>query len=438
MNEFLPEKGIHFNAQRVDVSDVLAPPYDVINPEEAKAFLQQSPYNIVKVILPEGEGDAKYENAKKALKAFLDEGVLLQDDTPGFYLYEQTFKLPDGREVTRQGLIGALRIPDQGGVLPHEKTLSAPKEDRFKLFKATGAVPSQVFTFYADPKREVEKAIEGADVELIFDATTQDGVRHVLKRITDVKVCEAITKALAPHELFIADGHHRFETQKNYRDYRRKQVGNFTGDEPFNFASVYVANVFQEGLVIQPINRLFYGFADFDPEGFKKQTEGLLTWQRLDVELKDALKTLEAEGKDTTAYLFVMKEENKNVLYLIKPVDEVLKEFHTNGPLHPAVAALDVSFLHVKVLDEVLGLTPEMVTRKEHIEYEHDPFELVDMMNKTDKYQFGVILNPVKVEQIMAVAEAGQKMPQKSTYFYPKLFSGVVIHPLEEHVPPES
>ncbi len=437
MNTLLPEKGIRFDPSKVDVSLTLAPPYDVINDRERQELAQMSPHNIVHVILPEGEADAKYRQAAMELRRMLDAGALVRDNEEAFYVYDQEFSLPTGEKVTRRGVIGRLQIQDKSEVLAHEKTLDAPKEDRFKLFRATGVVASQVFTFYADPQRLVEKAIESAEPDVVFDVTLKDGVRHRLSRVTDANACQAITRALQDKELFIADGHHRFETQRNYRNFRRGMETQVSGDEPFNFASVYAANVFQEGLVILSINRLFYGVAGFDPAGFKVQTAGFLDWSEPFGQLDEALGELQKAGKNGTAFVFVLKED-RPVPYLVKAKQDAKDAFVNAGVLHPAVASLDVSFLHHKVVNDVLGIDPAMVARREHIEYEHDPYELVHMMQSDPKFQVGVVLNPVKVEQIMAVAEAGEKMPQKSTFFFPKLFSGIVIHPLERDVPPRT
>lgn len=437
MNRFLPERGLHFDPAKVDVSKTLAPPYDVINAKERAALAGQSPYNIIHVILPEGEGDAKYGQAAKALKKMLDSRVIVQDDQEGFYIYDQEFAMPGGKVVTRRGVIGRLHIQDKTEVLAHEKTLDAPKEDRFKLFRATGVVSSQVFIFYADPKRLVEKTIEAAPLDTIFDVTLDDGVRHALYRITDQPACNAVTDAIQGQELFIADGHHRFETQRNYRNFRRKQQKGVTGDEPFNFAGVYTANIFQEGLVILSMNRLFYGLPGFDPEKFKAQTSEFMNWSQPIKNMDQALAALKKAGEPGTAFLFILRKD-RPVPYVVTAQNQAHKTFVAKGAMHRTVASLDVSFLHHRVVNDVLGITPRMVARPEYIEYEHDPYALLGMMEADTKYQLGIILNPVKVEQIIAVAEAGEKMPQKSTFFFPKLFSGVVIHPLERDVPPKN
>jgi len=437
MNRLLPEKGIHFDPARVDVGRTLAPPYDVINVQEREALAGLSPYNIIRVILPEGDGDAKYGQAAIELKRMLDDKAIVRDDQAGFYVYDQSFAMSDGNLVTRRGVIGRLRIDDKSEVLAHEKTLDAPKEDRFRLFRATGVVSSQVFTFYADPQRLVEKAIEAGKPEKVFDVTLSDGVRHALYRVTDPAACDAITSALEDKELFIADGHHRFETQRNYRNFRRKNTKNLTGDEPFNFASVYAANIFQEGLVILSINRLFYGLSGFTPKGFMARTAEFLDWSPAFDDMKPALAALKKAGESGTAFIFILGS-GKPMIHVVTVRDRAHEEFARQGAMHQAVASLDVSFLHHTVVTDVLGIDPAMVARREHIEYEHDPYDLLNMMKTDRKYQLGVILNPVKVDQIMDVAEAGEKMPQKSTFFFPKLFSGIVIHPLESDVPPEN
>lgn len=439
MNKVLPVRALRYDPERVgNLADVLAPPYDVISPEEQATLHELHRDNVVRLILgyqhpTDGPADNRYTRSAAELGRMMRDGAIRQDDQPAFYVYDQSFALADGHEVTRRGVIGRWRISDDGGLLAHERTLDGPKQDRFQLFRACKVVCSQVFTFYSDPRRTVDAVVaEPGVLKPAAECTTLDGVTHRLGLVTRPDAVARIAEALSACTQFIADGHHRFETTRNYRDARRAETPGFTGEEPFNFASVYMANTHQDGLVILPIQRLLHSVPAFDAGRLLADVSAHCEIATVDGDMHAVDRSLAASGKTGTS--FAMWTAGRWHVIRVRP--EAHAAFVRESGLHPAVASLDVSWLHHQVLTGMLGITKEAQAAKTNIDYRHSLEDVAAALAvHPDRYQAAFLLNPVRVEQIQAVAAVGERMPQKSTFFYPKIISGLVIHPLEERIP---
>jgi len=439
-NSVLPVQAFRYDPGVVgSLGDVVAPPYDVISPEDQQDLYARHPANVVRLILgrqypTDTDDDNRYTRSQADLTAFLASGAIKQDAGPAFYVYEQSFRLPNGRTVTRRGVVGRWRIQDQGGLLAHERTLDGPKEDRFRLFRATSVVCSQVFTFYSDPRRQVDTILaEPGVMQPATQFTCADGVIHRLSLVTRPDAVERLSSVLSGFTQFIADGHHRFETTKKYRNVRRAEVGEPTGEEPFNFASVYMANTHQDGLVILPIYRLLHGIPGLEPAAFLRMVASECDVIPVDGDIRDASQALAGSGETGPSVAFWLADGAWRILRVRPGAHEA---FVRDCGLHPAVAALDVSWLHRRVLRDLLGVTPEAQAAQTNVDYRHTLDDVAEALaQEPGRYQAAVLLNPVKVEQIQAVAAAGERMPQKSTFFYPKIISGLVIHPLEDEVP---
>ncbi len=439
-NGVLPLKAFRYDPKVVgDLGQVLAPPYDVISPEQQQELYRRHPANVVRLILGvqepgDTDSDNRYTRSRADLQAFLQGGAIRRDTRDAFYVYEQTFALPDGRTVTRRGIVGRWRIREEGGLLAHERTLDGPKQDRFRLFCATKVVCSQVFTFYSDPRRQVDAILAGPGVmEPATEFTCEDGVTHRLSLVTAPDAVSRLSEVLSGFTQFIADGHHRFETTKNYRTARRAEVGNPTGEEPFNFASVYMANTHQDGLVILPIYRLLHGVEGFDAGRLLAALADECEIRPAGDDIREAHKSLAVSGAIGPSFAIWLEGRGWQ---LVRVRPEAQAAFLRDSGLHPSVAALDVSWLHRRVLTGLLGITAEAQAAQANLDYRHSVEEVAGTLaDYSGRYQAAVLLNPVKVEQIEAVAAAGQRMPQKSTFFYPKIISGLVIHPLEDQVP---
>lgn len=429
-------KGIQYSKDRVDISKVVAPPYDVITPEDQEALYRRDPHNVVRLILgktspADTQADSRYTRARRDFFSLLKSGVLEFTKKEALYYYKQYFKDYLGRDQMRTGFICRVKIDDGSGadrIKPHEKTLDAPKEDRFKLFVACKAMFSQVFSVFGDESGEADRALDAGGGETYADFTLEDGIRHTLINVSSPGVVSRVREILASKSLFIADGHHRFETAKRYRDFMIGGNKNHTGNEAYNYVTMYLSNIYQKGLIIAPINRLIYGLSAFSSDYFfEKLSRGFITEDVSGKTPHELLNILRGEKGDIPVFALVMKERK----LLIRPKKETYSDYLKNSGLSAAVAPLDVAFLHRVVFDDLLGISPEMVMRKEHVDYEHDIVRFGNQM-QSGKYQAGILLRSTRVEDVMRVADAGEKMPQKSTFFYPKILSGLVINPLTD------
>jgi uncharacterized protein (DUF1015 family) len=434
MAEIAPFRGILYDTSRLDASRVLAPPYDVIDEEERRELLASDPHNAVRLILPEGEGDAKYQEAARVLDAWLGEGALRRDERPALYRYHQLFTSAElgGRAVTRRGFIAAVRLHrfDERVVLPHERTLSGPKADRLKLMDATQAHFSQIFTLYSDPAGETDRAFAAAEGKpATIDGTTGDGTRHVLWRVDDAETIGRVSRALAPLKLYIADGHHRYETMLALRDRMRERAGAAQGSRSTaEFGTLFLCNMDDPGLVVLPIHRLVHGLAGFSPDAFLDKIRPWFDAAPLAGAARDAAAVRGALAEASRRRpSFVAAFPGRDPVRLSLRPEITPEKAGLRGA--PAVTGLDVSVLHGLVLEQALGIDRAAQEAQTHIEYVKDTAKALARA-AAGEGQVAFLMHPTRVEQVKAVADAGEFMPQKSTFFYPKIASGAVINPI--------
>ncbi|MDI3280095.1 MAG: DUF1015 domain-containing protein, partial [Bacillota bacterium] len=339
----------------------------------------------------------------------------------------------------RRGFIALLKLVelDRGVVLPHEKTLSGPKQDRLRLMRACHANFSQVFALYADPARQGEAVLEEAVRKLppLYDFADEEGVAHRLWAVEDSQTIAALQELLRERPVYIADGHHRYETALLYRDERRRQEGTAAGPQPYDYVMMMFVNLDGEGLTIFPTHRLLKGLVGLKPGEFLARAE-----EHFQRHLLPFPEGEEGQEEAVAAFLQVLAREGEKVPAL--GVYAGGEEFHLlslRGPqvleaelphLAPALRELDVTVLHALLLERILGVTEEEQREQKYITYTRDAVEAVRAVRE-GRYQLAFLLNPTRVEQVKAVAEAGETMPQKSTYFYPKLITGLVMNSLE-------
>lgn len=440
MAEIVPFRGILYNPARVgDVSRVMAPPYDVISPKKQDELYERHPNNIVRIILskttPEDrEGADRYSRAASDLNKWMGEGVLSQDERPAFYYYTQTYTLKDGTKHTRKGFIGLSRLVDFGkGIHPHERTLSGPKADRLRLMQACDANMSCIFTLYSDPALTVNHLLEGAvsgkapDIEAVDD----DGIVNRVWRVDDPAVLKAVTGSMDDKSLFIADGHHRYETALNYRNMMREKTGRSGGNEPFDFVMMYFSNMDDEGMTIWPTHRVVHSLNGFDPDRFLASCGEFFETREFAYEASTEpgvraafLKELEKSGETAVSLGLHIRARDKYYLLALKAgvMDTVF------GDTIPEVfKGLDVTVLHSLIFAKVLGMTQEAQEKQENLVYVKSFDEAISACSN-DNNQLVFLLNATKIEQVKSVALAGFVMPQKSTYFYPKLLSGLTLN----------
>jgi uncharacterized protein (DUF1015 family) len=412
------------------LANVVAPPYDVIDAAQRAELAGRNPYNIVKLILPEGEGDAKYEHASELFTGWRREGVLVRDDEPAFYRYEQTFRPPGGGAArTRRGFFGLVKLVplDRGIVLPHERTLSGPKEDRLKLFRATRTNLSPGFLLYRDPQKKLDAPL--AEAKTLAEFSTPDGVNHVFGKVSAPAALRAIVEGISESSLLIADGHHRYETALRYAN----EANTATVPRPeFSHFMVFLANGDDPDLVVFPTHRHVHSLPRFDFEEASKGAGALFKVTALPPGASAEVYTdaLAKAGKEAPS-LVMCAGDGRAVLLELLPTGRVdLAKHPLLGPKVPALRTTDVALLHLGILESVLGITPEAQAAKTNIWYPQDAVaSLRDL--RAGKGQTLFLMNGTPVAQVRAVAEAGEVMPQKSTFFYPKVVTGLCIHTLE-------
>jgi uncharacterized protein (DUF1015 family) len=417
MAEVIPIDALHYNLGAVAaLGDVVAPPYDVIDADLRRELVGRSPFNVVEMDLPEpdGEGD-RYEHAAKTLEEWSLQDVLSQDREPSVWALIQDYVGPDGAARTRRGLLVRVRVTDYGPgmVRPHERTQPGPKEDRLRLTRATRHNLSPIFSLHAGSAwLHVEAA---TTAEPWGEATDADGTVHRAWRITDPEVHAAVTAELADAELLIADGHHRYETARIYAD----EIG---GEGPHRYTLMCLVSLDDPGLTVFATHRLLSGLA-----GDSDKQEGLATVLREKFVIEEVpVDKLDPAGEEGIgAFGYVDSHLRKGFRLWLK--DDVDLEVLLPGR-SAAYRELDAAILEKVVLEGALGMTPEDVEAKRGIGYAKSADEAVAALDSG--YDAAFLLRPTPIEQVRAVADAGETMPPKSTYFFPKLLTGIVFNPL--------
>lgn len=442
MVDVRPFRGLRYNSEHIgDLSAVISPPYDVISPEEQSFYYQRSPFNIVRLEAalecPEdAPGNDKYTRAATTLRKWLGEGILLQEERPAFYVLLHRF-VHESTEMRRWSLLGRVRLEDwrEGVICPHEVTMQEPARDRLALLRSCKANISPIMALVPHGMGELLEtlprlALHGCNAQV----TDNYGVTHCLWVITDEKTNTALTALFAETVLYIADGHHRYETALAYRDERRAARSQNSGEEGFNFIMMDLVDAEDPSVVVLPTHRVVRcPLNPGDMAGLKRGLASLFEMERLPASssspsemLKgwlDALRERRQEG--TTLGLYGL--EGKEFWLL------TLREKADLGPYMPpgrflAWKELDVGILHSVILQGILGMS-DPDRERSCVDYTRDALEALSGVN-SGEYQLAFFLNPVPVSNIIAISNAGERMPQKSTYFYPKPPAGLVIHPL--------
>ena len=429
MAEILPFKGIRYEEEKVGTLEVVtAPPYDVISPEEREGLYKKSDYNVIRLILgkefPDDDGkNNRYSRAANFFQEWLREGIIREDEEPCIYVYEQEY-FHKGRKKTRRGFLALLKLEDfdRGVILPHEETLSRPKEDRLNILRACRANLSPIFTLYSDPARATDKLLE-EERETLMEVEEAKGEKHRLWAITSGEKIERLRRFLKDKEIYLADGHHRYETALNFRKEMRRKSFPYTGSEAYNYLMAYLTNMDSEGLAILPAHRLVSGLGNLNMEGFKKRLGRLFEvtpFGEGEDNLRRLLSSLE-EG-NVEEHLFGMYGARK--LYLLRLRDETALHQLIEGDKSWSWKRLDITILHQVILDGSLARGKQL--NEEKINYLTDAEEAFRLV-KEGECQLAFFVNPIRVSQVRDIARAGEKMPGKATYFYPKLLTGLLM-----------
>ncbi|MBN9391596.1 MAG: DUF1015 domain-containing protein [Chloroflexi bacterium] len=444
MADVRPFAGLRYNLARFGdaqaMAQLIAPPYDVIDAEKRKALIAASPYNVVRLELPEGED--RYNEAARFLREWLATGILARDGSPAFYVYDEEYALPDGSKLTCRAIFAAVRLYDWADdvIMPHESTMTGPKADRLALLQATRANLSPIFSVYDDTAGTISQAINrgiavqeaseaGQDnpVRPGFAFADAEGNRHRFSPVSGTEAVAAISAAFADKRLYIADGHHRYETALNYRNEQR--AGGGDSEQPAEFVLMALTEINDPGLVILPTHRLITALSataranlethlagNFAVEHFPTGDNPARTVARLLAEHK-------GEGHIFGAY--GLKPGSVSLLRLLNSAAMA------DSPDHSAAwRELDVAILQKAILQDGIGMTEQTLAAGKDILYIKDPVEAIEMV-EAGSAQLAFFLQPTPVTAVLAIADAHDRMPRKSTYFIPKLPTGVVMRSLE-------
>lgn len=426
-----PLRPLRFAAE--DLAPLVAPPYDVISAEQREELLARSPHNVVRLILPDGEGDAKYARAASVLASWREGGVLVRDEQPAFYRYDQSFEPPGGgARRTRRGFLALVRLVpfSERVVLPHERTLSGPKEDRLKLFRATKTNLSPGFMLYRDPSLVLDGPLATAHELARF--RTDDGVEHALAKVSDPDAVRAIVDHVATSRLLIADGHHRYETALRYAQEVDASLASPAADRAeHRFFMVFLCNGDDPNLVVFPTHRLVHSLASFDWDAFLARAKDLFDVAAAPADPTALVSRLAELGRGRTAFAVVGPGAKSAALLTLRR-DADLAGHPTLGARPASVRKTDVAILHGGVFEHLLGISIEAQAAKTNLRYLQDPRDgVAELARGGGGAQALFLMNGTPVADVRAVAEAGEVMPQKSTYFHPKVLTGLAIHTLD-------
>jgi uncharacterized protein (DUF1015 family) len=431
-----PFQGILYDPQRVDLARVVAPPYDIIGPADQRRYYQQDPHNVVRLIAGEVHPtdtpeDNKYTRAADFFQRWLADGVLRRESSPGLFVYSHGFVDPiSGQARERRGILGVVELEPFGrGILPHEQTHARAKADRLSLTRAVVANLSPVFALYEDPQSAVGPIIASAVAQSPRLAIKgEDGDEHTIWSINDAKRLQELREVFLRSRLYIADGHHRYETALNFRNKQRVEHPDAPPDAAFNFVLMLLVDVADPGLTILPTHRLLHDFERFDTAVVDRLAQRHRVIPR----------------PDRAALLAAMREPTPGhrigiaIAQTPSPSGGGQGGGYVTVDIAPAEAAdpvtrLDVSVLHHEILQRELGLEPAELESERYLSYSRDVGAVLDRL-EAGAGQAAFLLRPPAVADVVDVARAGQVMPQKSTYFYPKPASGIVFNPLSASI----
>jgi uncharacterized protein (DUF1015 family) len=430
MAEIHPFCGVRYDEQKAGSLELLvAPPYDVISEQDQEELYQLSPYNIVRLILGkdtpgDNAHDNKYLRAARDLNDWQKEGVLCQDKNRSLYVYEHEFTLPSGERKTRRGFMGRVRLErfESGQIRPHENIYQAPLEDRLQLLRACRANLSPVFAAYDDPHKTIDQFL-GTDKAPVFDLMDSQQQRHRIYLLEDPQKIAGIQQAMRQMELFIADGHHRYTTALNYLEEQKRQNPDLSPDAPVNFIMMMFVNLFDENLTILPVHRLIKHNIEVEKDFLLRSLENDFLIESFHDHSPENLSRCVSNGGGDYYHFGLILPGNKFFVL-------TLKDSEGNRVLREKIGELDVTVLHTRIVERILGIPPTD-PEKEHVLFTPDVAAAWKGVQES-RYRMALLVNPTRVEDVKAVACAGGRMPQKSTYFFPKPLCGLVMHKFDE------
>ena len=440
MAQVFPFRAYTYNVDKAVLDKVVTQPYDKIYPHLQEEYYKRHPYNFVRIIKGKDEaGDNqlnnKYTRAKDNLQRWIDQGILVRDKEPSIYPYNQEYEI-DGQLMVRRGLIVLTRLEPYGkGVRAHERTLAAPKADRLNLMRACGANFGHIFMLYSDPQRRVSQLLQPLlDKESPFLQATDDfSAVHQVWRVSNPEIIRQVQETLADKVLFIADGHHRYETAVTYAEEMRKKGVKPIGNESYENRMMTLVNTEEPGLAILATHRLIHSLQGFHLFSYIEQTKRYFRVEEFPYQPEGEERAKERlfqemEKRADKEHLFGLFAREGDRFYLLSLKDEAIMDELVKEERPAAWKHLDVSILHTILMDNLLGIDAKALELERNVTYERYKDSAIEKVKKDSKYQLAFFLNPTKVHQVKEVAKLGERMPQKSTDFFPKLLSGLTIN----------
>ena len=436
MAEIKPFRGIFYNQKKVVLTDVVTPPYDKITPKEWEKFYTASPYNIVRVILgketeKDTEKNNKYTRAADSFRNWLKKKILIQDERETIYLYTQEYEI-NGDKKIRIGFSALAKVEDfdSGVILPHERTFYQYKIDRLNLLRETKVNFSHIFMLYSDPQKRITKFLEDIEKnERFFEEVTMSKVHHRVGRIGDEQLINFIINEMRDKQLLIADGHHRYETSLSYRKEMRDKIKT---DKPMDFDYLLMTffNMDDENLTILPTHRLVRNIDNLNEAELLKKLSQFFKVEKVQIEnyaFEELIEKIKPIRPNTSSFGLYL---GRRKFYIIRMQDKTVIPESVRNSVGQSVLNLDVSILHNLILEKLLNMSKAVQNRGRSIKYYGTIEEGIKLVDNGD-FQLAFFLNPAKIEQVREVARICEVMPQKSTDFYPKLLTGLVMRKLE-------
>ncbi len=438
-----PFRGITYDFhKKQDLSRVVTPPYDVISEKEQDAFYAADPYNIIRLILGkrkvgDTDWDSRYSRATELFKRWEAEQILVRSPHPAMYLTSLTYDPKNGApHRTRWGLIALLKIEEEDSrvILPHEKTFSAHKNDRLKLYRACNAQFSQIFGLFEDPENAIIDAcrnVSPPDPAVSFDF--EDNTTHQMWIINNPSLFKKVGDLMKEKPIFIADGHHRYETSRNYRNIMRERYGRRPPNKPYEYVMMYLSNMHDAGLTILPSHRLVKKTSGFRLETFLdklKQWFDIASYPYAAGAPSNDCAAIQAkisaDSDNNTAFAFCVHDVPRYYVLSLKPgARDAL------GPdIHASLKKLDVLVLSKLIFEKTLGFTKADMDNNEIFHYQSNMETAVDEV-AAGNVQMAFLLNPTRIDQVIGIANNALVMPRKSTFFYPKVLTGLVLNKID-------
>jgi uncharacterized protein (DUF1015 family) len=417
MAEIQPIRALRYDPDRTaGLQDVVAPPYDVIDEDQRAALEARSPYNVVHIDLPRG-GEDRYDRAAALLGEWRDQGAVVLDETPALWTLSQDYVGPDGEQRTRQGVFARVRVEEYGPgrIRPHERTHPGPREDRLRLTRATKANLSPIFSLFSDPSGAAAAALSQAGGDEVWAQTTDDdGTVNRLGRVQDAAAIAVVQEVLSGRELLIADGHHRYETARVYAE----EIG---GDGPHRYVLMCLVALQDPGLTVFPTHRLVRGLR---PD----QHETLAGALRRDFEIErlDDTAALAPHAGDTIRIGYIDAHFKQPFMLTLR--DPAIADAALPDRSEP-YRRLDTAVLEALILKGALGMTDEDIDHLDGLGYARDFNQALELA-QDEEYDAAFFMAPTPVQRVQEVAATGESMPPKSTYFFPKVPTGLLFNPL--------